>query len=76
MSSLIEGGTDVVLRVELVQSFIFSTCLDMLVLFSIFIFLRCGFFVFIYSLLALGVRLSRWEAILEKLPWMKVTNGN
>ena len=49
----IEGGTDVVSIVELVQSFLFSTCLHMLVLFSIFIYLRCGFFIFIYSLLAL-----------------------
>ena len=50
----LRGGTDVVLIVELVQSFLFLfTCIHMLVLFSIFIFLRCGFFVFIYSLLAL-----------------------
>ena len=35
--ALVEGGTDVVLRVELVQYFVFSTCLHMFVLFSIFI---------------------------------------
>ena len=47
----LRGGTDVVLIVELVQSFF--TYIHMLVLFSIFIYLRCGFFIFIYSLLAL-----------------------
>ena len=49
----LRGGTDVALRVELVQSFVFSTYLHMLVLFSIFIYLSCGLFIFIYSLLAL-----------------------
>lgn len=54
----IEGGTDVVLIVELVQSF-FPCQLHMFVLFFIFIELSCAFFIFIYSLLALGVR-SSW----------------
>ena len=53
--SSIVGGTDVVLIVELVQSF-FHSGHRMFVLFSIFIELRCAFFILIYNLLALPVK--------------------
>ena len=54
----IKGGTDVVLIVELVQSF-FPSCLHMFVLLFIFIELSCAFCIFIYIMLVVGVRSSR-----------------